>query len=201
MAFAFFRDRKGISGAGRTQSLLEAAARFRSLRNFISHPILLPVLVVAWLLYAFRAYLPTLFHWRRLDLNLRQSGVYDMLIVLWFAAAASCTGKRILRAIGARTASGAEHAVFSIAVGAMLYSWTCLILSLVHGLYRPVAYTLLILPPLIWHDEMRRIRGELWRALASKWRNISWSVSTLGSGFLAMYVSIVLGVVLVQVLN
>src|SRR5881628_701429 len=147
------------------------------------YPRLLLALVAAWLLYAFFAYLPALaseLPLRSIDYHLRRAGAYDVLIVLWFAAAAYCAGRRFLRLLGVSAAAGAEEAAFSIAAGAALFSWLTAGLAMVGGLYRPVAYALLAVPTVIWHVEMKELPGRLWRALVARLRGASWSAGALG---------------------
>src|SRR2546427_1107380 len=142
------------------------------------YPRFLLALAAAWLLYAFFAYLPALA--RPIDYHLRRAGVYDVLLVLWFAAAAYCSGRRFLRLLGVSAAAGAEEAAFSIAAGAALFSWLTAGLAVVGGLYRPVAYALLAVTTAIWHVEIKELPGRLWRALVARLRGASWSASALG---------------------
>jgi hypothetical protein len=177
------------------------AMQVRSLKDLSRHPFLLPALAGAWFLYVFRANLPALFPLHSLDFYLRRTGAYDVLLVLWFAAAAYCVGKRILRLIGVSAAAGAEETAFSMAAGIMFFSYLTMVLAFVHGLYRPVAYALLLVPTVIWQAEMRRIPGNVWRAMVSKLRSASWSASACGQGFLSVYVLSSLGVLLLSALG
>jgi hypothetical protein len=184
--------------------------------RFPEHPrarILLQIVAfaaaAAWILYAFHSYLPavftlhslsTAFSMHPLGLWLRRTGVFDVFLISWFAAAAFCLGKRFLRLIGVTPAAGAEEIAFSIAAGAMLFSWSTFALSLVHGLYRPVAYTLLLIPTAIWGRELKRMPIFIWNFLACKAKSLS-SAKGIGICFLAVYVILVLEVILVSALG
>jgi hypothetical protein len=187
-----------------TAAIEALAARVRALRIPQRHPFLLSVLVAAWFLYAFGAYLPALMSappLRLIEYYMRHTGAYDVLLALWLAAVAYCAGKHILRLLGISCTSGTDEAVFSLAAGIALFSWLTMLLSVVHGLYRPVAYTLLVVPTAIWYADMRRLPGNLWRALTARLKRASWSASTLGQGLIAAYVCVVLGVVLISALG
>ncbi|HYK91834.1 MAG TPA: glycosyltransferase family 39 protein [Acidobacteriota bacterium] len=173
----------------------------RKLYGWAKSPILIFAAAVTWILYAFQSYLPTLFPTRPPDFWLRRTGAYDILLVLWFGAVAYCAGKRFLRRIGVAAAAGAEETAFSIAAGAMMFSWATMILSLTHGLYRPVAYAMLLVPTAVWNRELRRLPGIVFRALLSGIRSLSWTASGMGRGFLAVYVTASLGVILISALG
>ncbi len=163
-----------------------------------------PVLAGVWLLYAFRAYMPALMPalpLRLIDHHLRQSGAYDVLLVLWLTAVACVAGRRVLRLLGMSSASATGEAVFSLAAGMAIFSWLTLALSLVHGLYRPVAYALLVIPTVIWQAEIRRLPGNVWRSLTARLKGASWSADTVGRGFIVAYICVVLGVVLISALG
>jgi hypothetical protein len=168
-----------------------------------SHSLRLLILLAAagWIIFAFRSYLPAIFLSASLDFLLRRTGTYDVILVLWFADVAYCVGKRFLRLLGVTAAAGAEEAAFSMTAGAMLFSWTMLILSQVHGLYRPVAYLLLLVPSAIWHGELCRLPRTLWRLLISKTKSLSWTANAIGRGFIGLYIMAVLGIVLISALG
>jgi hypothetical protein len=138
---------------------------------------------------------------RAIDYHLSHCGAYDILLALWFAAVAYCVGKRFLRLLGLSSQSGLEGLIFPAAAGFALFSWLTMIISLVHGLYRPVAYMLLILPTAIWHKEIRHYPRDLWRALAAKAKGISWSAEKLAYSFIVVYVGAVLVLMLISALG
>ncbi len=154
-----------------------------------------------WILFAFHYYLPALSPLRWLDFWLRRTGGYDILLVLWFAAVAHCVGKCLLHLIGVKTSGAAEESAFSIAAGAMMFSWSTLILSLIHGLYRPVAYALLLVPTVIWYRELRALPGAVYRALMRRAQSASWTATAVGGWFIVAYVSVVLGFILISALG
>jgi hypothetical protein len=164
---------------------------------------LIPVLAYIGCLYGFSfstlalTYPPL----RPIDFHLRRSGTYDILLVLWLVSVAYCIGRRFLRLLGISSQSGIEGLIFPAAAGIALFSWLTMILSLVHGLYRPVAYTLLLLPTAIWHDEMRHYPCDLWRALATRLKRISWSAESLGYCFLVVYIGAALGLIFISALG
>jgi hypothetical protein len=168
-------------------------------RALVSLSPLLFIVAVGWILFAFHSYLPAPL--RLVDFYLRRSGAYDVLLALWFSAVSYCVGKQFLRLLGVTTVIGAEEAAFSIASGAMLFSWVLLILALLHGLYRPVAYLLLLAPTIIWRREMGRLPGIVCRALADRIKSLSWTATAIGNAFLGLYICASLGVILISALG
>jgi hypothetical protein len=167
-------------------------------------PVLLLSVVAGWCLYVFLSYLPALaptnLSLRAFDFHLRRSGAYDVFLTVWFAAAAYCAGKRLLRFVGVGAVRGAEGAAFSMAAGVSIFSWLTMVLALVNGLYRPVGYALLVIPTLIWHAEMKRLPGEIRRLVVTKLRSVSWSATGIAQALLAGYILTVLGVVFLSTL-
>jgi hypothetical protein len=169
------------------------------LPSWLCYPLLLAA--IAWILFAFHSYLPGIFHSRSINFLLRRSGTYDIILVLWFAGVAYCVGRRFLKWLGVTAAAGAEESALSIAAGAMVFSCATFILSLTHGLYRAVAYAFLVLLTAVCFRELKRIPCALSRVLASRLRSLSWSAGTIGGLFVAVYVSAVLGVILISALG
>ncbi len=56
------------------------------LKDVFKHPFLLLAVVGFWFAYAFDAYLSALTPFHLLHFHLRRVGMYDVLLVLWFAA-------------------------------------------------------------------------------------------------------------------
>jgi hypothetical protein len=163
-----------------------------------------PVIIlvaVGWIIFAFNSYLPSVIPSRSIDFYLRRTGAYDVVLVLWFAAVAYCMGRRLLRLIGVAPTAGSEEATFSFAAGAAIFSWTTMILSLVHGLYRPVAYVLILVPSLIWIHELRQLPGRVCRSLMSAIKSLSWTPAAIGRAFIGVYIASVLGVILISALG
>jgi hypothetical protein len=171
----------------------------RQLPSWVCYPVLLAA--CAWILFAFHSYLPGIFRSRSIDFLLRRSGTYDIILVLWFAGLAYCVGRRFLQWLGVAAAAGAEESALSVAAGVMVFSGATFILSLIHGLYRPVAYTLLVLLTGFCFQELRRLPGLLSRVLVSKYRSLSWSANSIGGIFVAVYLPAVLGVILISALG
>jgi hypothetical protein len=161
------------------------------------------VLVGVWLVYAFQSYLPALVGnpLLQLDRHLRRSGAYDVVLVLWFASAAYCTGRRLLKLLGVSATPGAEQTAFAVAMGAAAFSLAATILGLVHGLYRPVAYALLVVPSALWRDELAGLYGSLRRVVIEALKKLSWSARSLGYGSAGAYIVLVLAVVFLSTLS
>jgi hypothetical protein len=173
----------------------------RDIRDSSAYRIVVPILVGIWCMYVFFSYLPPLSHFpHTIDFYLRRSGAYDILLVLWFTAVAYCAGNSILRVLGVDGISRAERVSFSIVLGIMLFSWLAMGLSLIHGLYRPVAYVLLLIPTLIWHREIRQLPANLCRTLASNIKGASWSANTFGRSFIVLYITASFIVILLSAL-
>jgi hypothetical protein len=172
------------------------------IKQLFTYPIALPLLTVIWLLFVFHSYLPefSFLHYP-LDFYLRRTGVYDIVLVLWFAGATYCVGKRLLRLLGVQAAPGAEEGVLSICLGLASYSLAALALSLIHGLYRPVAYVLLLIPAILWHAEFHQFFQNLRRALFAKGDGETWSVAVVTGWFVKFYIAASLGVILLSALG
>jgi 4-amino-4-deoxy-L-arabinose transferase-like glycosyltransferase len=163
----------------------------------------LAALTPLWLGGVLHVYLPSVTErpLRLLDFHLRRSGTYDLLLLLWITAVAYCTGRRLLARRRAQPAPGAEEIVFSTAAGLILLSWTTLLVALLAALHRPVAYLVLLIPSLAFHDEMAQLPGRLRRRAAAGLRGMSRSSACLVQALVLAAIVAVLALVLLSALG
>jgi dolichyl-phosphate-mannose-protein mannosyltransferase len=111
----------------------------------------------------------------------------DILLIIWIWLVAQFLGKASLSWIGIRMDPGLERLALSSAVGLSILSLVALLLAILHVLYSPVAYCLLITCSFFGAADLRKHGLDDWLSLVKCQRKASSRYCRYVHGFLVLY--------------
>ncbi|MBI2816994.1 MAG: glycosyltransferase family 39 protein [Acidobacteria bacterium] len=176
------------------------------MRRKTLHELLAGAAVLCWALFAYRSYLPhgggalkyTYDFVRGLVSAL---GLFDIVLVIWLALITYVAGTRCLDRIAVAYDSAAEKFCFAVSIGLALCSFTVFLLAVTRTLYTPVAYGLLSVATLSFRRELLGIARNGWALVTALRIPPRISAESASRAFLIVYMTVVLGVILVSALG
>ena len=179
---------------------IQFSRRFQASGKWVAYS-LIYLAVLLWFVYSFQKNLPSLYPTNFLETFgtnfggifstiadlVRRWGLIDIpwVVCLWITA--YILGKKFLNLLGITLDSGAERTWLYSTVGLSLLSLTLFLLAVLRVLHRGEAYALLILPPILWFSETRRLVAQVRNIRAWLTLPRPFSAETLAQFFLIAF--------------
>jgi hypothetical protein len=129
-----------------------------------------------------------------------ESGVADILLVLWLWVIAYLLGKRLLNRVGIGCDSTAEEVSFASGAGLVVLTAVIFFLGVVHLLDPWAAYGLLTAFSIAHRRDLNELAIRAWTRLRATRLPQRVTFAAAGRAFLRIYIVVVLGIVLVSAL-